>query len=103
VAFAGTHSLLTTTNSSGSSSGPSIQLTGLVPGATYTVTGHVILTTGEAAADANFTVMRQDPGCSGGTCFDTVGNFQVPVTDSAWAQIGGAYTISTTATSMILY
>jgi len=103
VAFAGTHSLLTTTNSSGSSSGPSIQLTGLVPGATYTVTGHVILTTGEAAADANFTVMRQDPGCSGGTCFDTVGNFQVPVTDSAWAQIGGAYTISTTATSMVLY
>ena len=47
--------------------------------------------------------MRQDPGCSGGTCFDTVGNFQVPVSDSAWAQIGGAYTISTTATTLTLY
>jgi len=103
VAFSGTHSLLTSTNSSGASSGPSIQLTGLVPGATYQITGHVMLTTGETATNANFTVMRQDPGCSGGTCFDTVGNFQVPVTDSAWAQIGGAYTISTTATSLTLY
>jgi endo-1,4-beta-xylanase len=103
VAFTGTHSLLTTTNSGGASSGPSILLSGLVPGATYTITGQVMLTTGEAATNANFTVMRQDPGCSGGTCFDTVGAFQVPVSDSAWAQIGGAYTISTTATSMVLY
>jgi len=103
AAFTGTHSLLTTTNSSGASSGPGLMLTGLVPGATYQITGHIMLTTGEAATNANFTVDRSDPGCSGGTCFDTVGQFQVPVTDSGWAQIGGAYTISTTATSMILY
>ena len=76
-------------------------LTGLVPGATYQITGHLMLTTGEAATNANFTVDRSDPGCSGGTCFDTVGPFQVAVTDSAWAQIGGTYTVSTTATSMI--
>jgi endo-1,4-beta-xylanase len=103
AASSGTHSLLTSTNSSGASSGPSIQLTGLIPGATYTITGHVMLTAGETATNANFTVMRQDPGCSGGTCFDTVGSFQVPVTNAAFAQIGGTYTISTTATSMTLY
>jgi endo-1,4-beta-xylanase len=25
---------------------------------------------------------RTDPSCSGGTCFDTIGSFQVPVTAS---------------------
>ena len=103
AAHTGTQSLLTTTNSSGGSSGPSITLTNLVPGATYTITGFVQLISGEAATNANFTVMRSDPGCSGGTCFDTVGAFQVPVSDSGWAQIGGTYTVSTTATSMVLY
>jgi endo-1,4-beta-xylanase len=103
AAFSGTHSLLTTTNSGGASSGPSITLTGLTPGATYTITGQVRLITGETATNANFTVQRQDPGCSGGTCYDTVGTYQVPVSDSAWAQIGGAYTVSTTATTLVLY
>jgi endo-1,4-beta-xylanase len=102
AAYSGTHSLLTTTNSSGAG-GPGILLTNLVPGATYQITGYVMLTTGEAATSANFTVQRSDPGCSGGTCYDTVGTYQVPVTSSAWAQIGGAYTVSTTATSLLLY
>jgi endo-1,4-beta-xylanase len=102
AAFSGTQSLLTTTNSSGAG-GPSIHLTNLVPGATYQITGHVLLTSGEAATAANFTVQRMDPGCSGGTCYDTVGTFQVPVSTSAWAQIGGTYTVSTTATSLLLY
>jgi endo-1,4-beta-xylanase len=101
--FAGAHSLLTTTNSSGASSGPGILLTGLIPGATYTITGQLMLTSGEAAATANFTVQRQDPGCSGGTCYDTVGGFQVPVSSTGWAQIGGTYTVSTTATQLLLY
>jgi endo-1,4-beta-xylanase len=103
AAFSGTHSLLTTTNSSGSSSGPAVVLTGLTPGATYQITGQVMLTSGEAATAANFTVQRQDPGCSGGTCYDTVGTYQVPVSATAWAQIGGTYTVSTTATQMLLY
>ncbi len=102
AAFSGTHSLLTTTSNSGAG-GPSIQLIGLVPGATYQIMGHVLLTSGEAATAANFTVKRDDPGCSGGTCFDTVGMFQVPVSDSGWAQIGGTYTVSTTATQLLLY
>src|SRR5450631_2529893 len=43
AAFSGTHSLLTTTGSSGAG-GPSIVLANLLPGATYTITGHLMLT-----------------------------------------------------------
>lgn len=101
----GTGSLLTTVNytSSGGGGGPALQINNLIPGATYTITGFVMLTPGEAASDTNFTVQRQDPGCSGGTCYDTVGTYQVPVTAGAWAPIGGTYTVSTTETSMLLY
>ncbi len=103
AAFSGTHSLLTTTGSAGQG-GPSISVTSLLlPGAQYTITGHVMLTSGEAASNANFTVRRTDPACSGGTCFDTVGPFQVAVTASGWAQIGGSYTVSSTATASTLY
>jgi endo-1,4-beta-xylanase len=75
----------------------------LVPGATYTITGYVMLTPGEAPSDANFTVQRQDSTCSGGTCYDTVGTYQVPVTATGWAQIGGTYTVSTSASALTLY
>ncbi|HUK00845.1 MAG TPA: endo-1,4-beta-xylanase [Steroidobacteraceae bacterium] len=102
AAESGTHSLLTLSNSAGQG-GPGIQLTNLIPGATYTITGFLMLTSGETATAANFTVQRQDPGCSGGTCYDTVGTYQVPVADGSWAQIGGTYTVSTTATSLLLY
>ncbi len=103
AAQAGSFSLLTAANAGGSS-GPSIDLTGtLLPGATYTITGFVQLTSGESAANANFTIKRTDPSCSGGTCFDTVGAFQVAVTDSGFAQIGGSYTVPVTATGLTLY
>lgn len=98
------YSLLTTTNSSGQSSGPSISLTSVLqPGAQYTITGYVMLTLGEAATTANFTIQRTDPSCSGGTCYDTIGVYQVPVTSSGWAQIGGTYTASATETALNLY
>ena len=102
AAHSGTQSLLTTTGSGGAG-GPGITLTNLVPGATYQITGWVLLTSGEAAATGNMTMRRADPGCSGGTCFDTIGAFQAPLSDSAWAQVGGTYTVSTTATSLLLY
>src|SRR5579862_5513076 len=103
AAFSGSHSLLTATNSSGAG-GPSIALnTILQPGAKYTITGYVMLTPGESATDANFTIKRTDPTCSGGTCYDTIGTYQVPVSDSGWAQIGGSYTVSTTETAVTLY
>jgi endo-1,4-beta-xylanase len=103
AAHTGSHSLLTSTSSSGTG-GPSISVTSiLIPGATYQITGFIQLTSGETAGSANFTMLRNDPGCSGGTCFDTIGPFQVPVNDSGWAQIGGTYTVSTTATNLLLY
>src|SRR5579883_334108 len=48
----GTGSLLTTVNytSSGGGGGPALQINNLVPGATYTITGYVMLTSGEAAS-----------------------------------------------------
>jgi len=104
AANTGTHSLLTSTNSGGASSGPSISLNGVLrPGASYQITGYVMLTAGESPTSANFTIKRSDPSCSGGTCFDTIGAFQVPVSASGWAQIGGSYTVSTTETALLLY
>jgi endo-1,4-beta-xylanase len=104
AAEAGSFSLLTTTNSTGGSSGPSLSLNSiLLPGAKYTITAFVQLTSGETATNANFTIRRSDPSCSGGTCFDTVGAFQAPVTSSGWAQIGGTYTVSATETGLQLY
>ncbi|HEX8896034.1 MAG TPA: carbohydrate binding domain-containing protein [Terriglobales bacterium] len=68
---AGTASLQTNTSSSGAG-GPSVTLTGvLLPGATYEISGWVMLTNGEAATSANFTMKRTDASCSGGTCYDT--------------------------------
>lgn len=97
------YSLLTTTSSSGAG-GPSIALNSVLQaGATYTITGYVMLTSGEADSNANFTIKRTDPSCSGGTCYDTIGTYQVPVTSTGWAQIGGSYTVSTTETALTLY
>jgi endo-1,4-beta-xylanase len=103
AAHSGSFSLLTTTGSGGQG-GPSISLNSvLLAGAKYTITGWVQLTSGESASNANFTIKRSDPSCSGGTCFDTVGNFEVGVTSSGWAEIGGSYTVSATETGVTLY
>src|SRR5271169_6007438 len=103
AAFAGSFSLLTTTGSGGAG-GPSVSLNSiLLPGAQYTITGYVELTSGESATNANFTIKRSDPSCAGGTCYDTIGTYQVPVSASGWVQIGGTYTVSATETGLTLY
>jgi len=103
AAYAGSYSLLTSTSASGTG-GPSIALNSvLLAGAKYTITGWVQLTSGESAANANFTISRSDPSCSGGTCYDTIGSYQVGVSSSGWTQIGGSYTVSTTETGLLLY
>jgi endo-1,4-beta-xylanase len=103
AAESGSFSLLTSTSVSGTG-GPSISLNSvLLPGAKYTITGYVQLAAGESASDANFTIQRHDPSCSGGTCYDTIGTYQVPVSSSGWAQIGGSYTVSATETGLLLY
>ncbi len=103
AAYTGSYSLLTTTSPTGAG-GPSISLNGiLLPGATYTITGYVELTSGESSTNANFTMKRSDPSCSNGACYDTIGNYTVAVSASGWAQIGGTYTAPTTATAFTLY
>ena len=103
AAYSGSHSLLTTTASNGQG-GPSISVSGILQaGAKYTITGYVRLTTDESVSNANFTIKRSDPSCSGGTCYDTIGTYEVPLNDSGWAQIGGSYTVSTTETALTLY
>ena len=103
ISHTGSFSLLTTTGSTGAG-GPSITMSSvLLPGAKYTITGFIQLAPGETATNANFTMRRSDPTCSGGTCFDTIGAFQVAVSTSGWAQIGGSYTVSTTETGLQLY
>ncbi len=103
AAYEGSYSLLTTTNSSGAG-GPGISMTSVLQaGATYTITGWVQLTAGEANTNANFTMKRNDGICSGDTCYDTIGAYQVAVTDSGWAEIGGSYTVSTSETGLFLY
>ena len=103
AAYSGKYSLLTSTSSTGTG-GPSIGLNGvLLAGAKYTITGWVKLTAGESAANADFSMKRSDPSCSGGACYDTIGAYQVAVSDSGWAQIGGSYTVTATETGLLLY
>lgn len=99
-AYAGTHSLLTTTGSSGAG-GPAINAsTVLQAGAKYTITGYLKLTPGESPTNANFTIRRTD---TDGTHYDTVGSYTVAVSAGGWAQIGGTYTATTTETGLTLY
>ena len=56
-----------------------------------------------AGTSANLTVKRSDRVCPKGTCFDTIGAFEVPVTDSGWSRIGGTYKVSVTETGLQLY
>src|SRR5208283_2707707 len=82
----------------------SISLTGLLlPGATYQISGYVMLTGGETATSANFTIARSDPSCSGGTSYDTVDTYQVPVNGTGCAITGRSSKVSTSATGLVLY
>ncbi len=99
-AYAGTHSLLTTTSGSGAG-GPAINVGSVLQaGAKYTITGYVKLTPGETAGNANFTIRRTDID---GTHYDTIGSYTVAVSANGWAQIGGSYTVSQTETGLTLY
>jgi endo-1,4-beta-xylanase len=104
VAYSGSSYSLLTTTGSGGAGGPSISVSSiLLAGAQYTITGWVQLSAGESASDANFTIKRSDPSCSGGTCYDTIGAYQVAVAAGGWVQIGGSYTVSPTETGLTLY
>src|ERR1035437_5076 len=77
AAYTGSNSLLTTTSSTGTG-GPSISLNSvLLPGAQYTITGWVKLASGATSGNADFSMKRSDSSCSGGTCYDTIGSYEV--------------------------
>ncbi len=103
VAYSGTHSLLTAAGASGSG-GPSLSVTSnLLAGATYSITGWVRLASGEGTGNANFTMRVTDTQSCSGTCYTTVGGYQIAVNESGWAQIGGSFQVPTTVTAMTLY
>jgi endo-1,4-beta-xylanase len=101
AARSGSYSLKTTTNADGTGGpGINLSLTNLQPGAQYSITGYLMLAGGEAATNANLTMKSVD---SSGTHYDYIQNYQVPVSSSGWTQLGGSYTVSATATSLMLY
>ena len=104
AAYAGSFSLLTTTGSSGAG-GPSISLSSvLLAGAKYTITGFVQLTPGESCDQRELHDQAQRSELARAARATTrSARYQVPVTSSGWAQIGGSYTVSTTETGLTLY
>ena len=101
VARSASYSLKATTNADGSG-GPGINLSisNVQPGGKYSITGYLRLADGEAATNANLTVKAVD---ATGTHYDYIQNYQVPVNSTSWSQVGGSYTVSSTATSLMLY
>lgn len=101
AAESGTHSVLASGRNSGCA-GPSLDVTSLLlPGATYQISGWVELTSSNVNTDqANFTIKQVD---GSGTTYNTVGAYQTPVTNSAWTHLTGQFTVSTTATNLLLY
>ena len=104
AAYYGSHSLLTTTGATGAG-GPAITASS-VPSGRRAVHHHRLRDAHQRRDRHQRELHHQahaTPACSGGTCYDTIGTYQVPVTDSGWAQIGGTYTVSTTETGLTLY
>src|SRR5207249_2862975 len=70
--------------------------------ATYQISGHVRLVTGQPASTLIFTVQRTPTG--GSTAFDrVVASPTNGVTDAGWVQLQGQYTYSTDVTELLLY
>ncbi|MFL6140325.1 MAG: endo-1,4-beta-xylanase [Labedaea sp.] len=96
----GTHALRTTGRTA-SWNGPSVELAAkLQTGATYAVSVHTRLITGTAASTLQLTVQRQPVG-GGATAFDFVTNGAV--TDAAWVELRGSYTVPTESSQLQLY
>lgn len=102
MAESGTHSV-DVTGRSQNCAGPSIQLNSLLsPQASYQITAWVRLASGVTSTDqANITIKQVDS--SSGTTYVTVGAYQTPVTDSGWVELSGAYTDSSSPTSLTMY
>jgi endo-1,4-beta-xylanase len=102
AAHTGTHSLKTTGRTA-NWNGPSLDVrTLLQKGATYQISGHVRLVTGQPASTLIFTVQRTPVG--GTTAFDrVVASPTNGVTDAGWVQLQGQYSYSTDVSELLLY
>src|SRR5438046_1355753 len=102
AAHTGTHSLKTTGRTA-NWNGPSLDVrTLLQKGATYQISGHVRLVTGQPASTLIFTVQRTPVG--GTTAYDrVVASPTNGVTDAGWVQLQGQYTYSTDVSELLLY
>ena len=89
---------LKTTGRTATWNGPGLDLrTTLTAGATYRITGWVRLVTGEIATDLQFTVQRQPSGGSS----DFLPIDAAAVTDAAWVQLQGMYTVPSGANDVL--
>ena len=105
AAHGGTNSLLTSGRTA-SWQGPAhdLSISTFAPGSTFQFSAWVRVTDAEAANGDKVTmsIKRTDASCSGSTCYDTVGPYQAPVTNT-WLNLTGSYTVPAGATALTLY
>ena len=96
----GAQSLLTTGRTD-TWHGPALNANGFMPAGTYEVEAWVKLTAGSGTDKVTLSSARTPTG--GTTSYDTVGGYQVEVTDSGWTRVGGTYTFATANSGLELY
>lgn len=100
AAHGGLRSLLTTGRTA-TWNGPSLNATNLLtPGAPYQISVWVQLVSGQSPDTLKLTMQRTTGGTSS---YDTVATSSSAVTDSAWVQLKGIYTLAAAADSLQLY
>jgi len=87
--------------------GPALDATAFMPAGTYEVEAWVRLKAGTgsdpAATTDQITVSSVRTTTGGTTAYDTVGGYQIPVSDSSWTKVGGQYTSGTANSGLELY
>ncbi|MCZ2829192.1 endo-1,4-beta-xylanase [Modestobacter sp. VKM Ac-2986] len=87
--------------------GPALNAAAFMPAGTYEVEAWVRLKAGTgsdpAATTDQITVSSVRTTTGGTTTYDTVGGYQIPVSDSTWTKVGGQYTFGTANSGLELY
>jgi endo-1,4-beta-xylanase len=100
-AHGGTHSLRTTGRTA-TWNGPSVELAGkLLTGATYAISVQARMVPGTPAGTLQLTMQRQPSAAGSSTAFDFITNGAV--TDAAWVELRGSYTVPTDSSQLQPY
>ncbi|MFQ1002861.1 endo-1,4-beta-xylanase [Modestobacter sp. SSW1-42] len=87
--------------------GPALNANAFMPAGTYEVEAWVKLKAGTgsdpAATTDQITVSSVRTTTGGVTTYDTVGGYQIAVSDSTWTKVGGQYTFGTANSGLELY